>query len=525
MAPNAFRAWRNPFTSAFVLQGAPFGACPAPLLGRGMSTIRARRKLARLATLAGVVAVCLGAANEPDGLHAKPHLGVRSGDHHADLRLEFRYRYEDWKAFAPHWSDFHGVRTRFALDYRYADRLRVFAQGQQTAVMGLASDASGAGRLYRANNGDNNTAGSVRPSQLFAELTPTPETSILLGRSYLNVGTSFSYAEPHWRFLRLKRLSQRLVGAVDWTQGARAADGVSARLAYRGHRLHAFAAQPTTGVFVVDEHAYKRQKDVLFAGLHWTAERGTLLQNTELGGFFIAYRDDRDPAEVAGLFGEIELYTLGGSWLGVYPLGPGRVDALLWAAIQVGDYEDIGPTSGVRTRDQLAGAVVAEFGYQLPEVWSRPWLRAGVNWGSGDGDPNDDERHTFFNLLPTNHLYYGYADQLALQNLVDLLFQLKLEPHPRVGIELTFHRFWLHDDDDFRWAGTGAFSRRNLGYARSPSNGSSDVGRELDVIAELKLAPGVVLSGGFARLWGGDVFDGQRRRDVRFGYVQLAFSY
>ena len=36
-----------------------------------------------------------------------------------------------------------------------------------------------------------------------------------------------------------------------------------------------------------------------------------------------------DPAQVAGLFGDIEVYTLGGSMLGVYPVGKGHVDALL----------------------------------------------------------------------------------------------------------------------------------------------------------------------------------------------------
>jgi hypothetical protein len=452
-------------------------------------------------------------------------MGFRSGDHHADLRIEFRYRWEDWKAFAPHWSDFHGLRTRLALDYRFKETLRVFAQGQQTSIPGLSSDASGAGSLYRVNNDHENAPSSLRPSQLFAELRPTPGASIRLGRSYINVGTSVSYDEPGWKFLKLKRLSQRLIGAVDWTNGARAADGISGLYAFGGHHLHAFAAQPTTGVFVVDEHAYKRQKDVLFGGLHWTAERGALLDDTELGAFFVAYRDDRDPKDVAGLFGDIELYTFGGSWLGVYPVGPGRVDALLWGAIQFGDYEDVGPSSGTKRRDQLAGAVVAELGYQLPEVWSRPWLRAGVNWGSGDGDPDDGDRHTFFNLLPTNHLYYGYADQLALQNLVDLLFQLKLAPTQRLGIELTFHRFWLQTDDDFRWAGTGAFSRKNLGYIPNTSNGSTDVGHELDIAVRVALPHGVVLSGGFARFWGGDVFDGQPRQDARFGYVQLEFKH
>ncbi len=67
---------------------------------------------------------------DEDGLHYQPHVGFSHGDHHADLRLEFRYRWEDWKAFAPNSDEFHGLRTRFALDYRFRKRFRVFAQGQ-----------------------------------------------------------------------------------------------------------------------------------------------------------------------------------------------------------------------------------------------------------------------------------------------------------------------------------------------------------------------------------------------------------
>ena len=468
------------------------------------------------------------AAGEPpptDGFHATPHVGFRSGDHHADLRVEFRYRWEDWKAFAPQWDGFHAVRTRFGLDYRFREVLRLFAQGQQTAVLGLGSNASGAGALYRGNNGGDSEQSSVRPSQLFAELRPMSGSWIRAGRTTINMGTLVGYEEAHWKFLKLKRRSQRLVGSVDWTHGARSYDSLSALFSHEGHHLHAFAAEPTTGVFVVGGDAYKRQKDVVFGGLHWTAERGTLVDDTEIGAFFVGYSDDRNPAKVADLFGDIEVYTLGGSWLGVYPLGPGRADALLWGAFQFGDYEDAGLVSGTRNRDQLAGAVVAEFGYQLPDCWSRPWLRVGVNWGSGDGDLDDGDRHTFFNMLPTNHLYYGYTDQLALQNLVDLLVQLKLAPIQKLGIELTYHRFWLQEDADFRWAGTGAFSRRNLGFVRFPSNGSTDVGHELDVVLSIPLRHGAVLSGGFARLWGGDVFDGQAQQNASFGYVEISFRY
>ncbi|MCH8856865.1 MAG: alginate export family protein [Proteobacteria bacterium] len=196
------------------------------------------------------------------------------------------------------------------------------------------------------------------------------------------------------------------------------------------------------------------------------------LDDTELTAFFLGYSDGRDPTDVVGLFGDIEIYTVGGSWIGVYPLGPGKFDVILWGALQFGSYTD-STSSGVRDLDHVAGALLAEFGYQPTEVWAKPWLRAGVNFASGDSDSDDGSHNTFFNLLPTNHLYYGYADQLAFQNLVDLFLQLKLTPLPKVGIEIAFHQFWLHERKDLRYFGTGAFTRSALGLGGSSSSGSN----------------------------------------------------
>ncbi|MEE9606332.1 MAG: alginate export family protein [Myxococcota bacterium] len=462
---------------------------------------------------------------DEDGLHYQPHVGFSHGDHHADLRLEFRYRWADWKAFSQKSDAFHGLRTRFALDYRFRKRFRLFAQGQQTAVLGLSGNSSGAGGLYRANNNGKDNPGSVRVSQLFAQFDPTPDAQIRVGREFVKLGTLVEYDEPNWKFLKAKRLSQRLLGTVGWTHGERAYDGVTARLGLDGHLFHAFVSEPTTGVFVVDKDAYKSQKHVIVGGLDWTAERGTFFDDSEVGGFLIGYSDDRNPAKVAGLFGNITVVTLGGSWLGVYPAGPGRVDALLWGAFQFGKYKDAGPTSGVRNRDQRAGALIAEVGYQLPDVWSKPWLRFGVNWASGDSNLDDDDRNTFFNILPTNHMYYGYLDQFAFQNLIDLLVQLKLAPVGKLGLELAYHRFWLQEDADFRWSGTGAFSRVNLGYVRNAQNGSTDVGHELDLVASYPLNRWLTVSAGYAHLWGGKVFNGLPDDDASFGYVQAAFKY
>jgi len=471
-----------------------------------------------------ILAICL--ALVPVGAHAgdlqlTPEVRASAGPHHFELGFESRYRLESWEAFVSDFDTFHAFRTRVTGTYRYEDRLRLVAQGQHTAVLGLGSDASGAGALYRTSSpsgrADHVTAFDL--SQLFVEVVPVSGIWVRVGRELVREGTYVTYPEAPWRFLKARRLSQRLLGTVGWTHGERAYDGVHALVRRGGHALHGFVLEPTTGVFEVED-AYERNRDVLVGGLDYTLERGTWREDTELGAFFVAYRDDRDPDDVVGLFGEIELYTLGARWLGVYPAGPGRVDVLLWGALQLGDYVDAGPS--VRRRDQLAGALLAEAGYALPEAPGAPHLRIGVNYASGDADPSDGTRHTFFNLLPTNHGYYGYLDQFAFQNLVDLLVQLRVQPLSWLGLELDYHRFWLAADEDFRWAGSGAFSRRSLGYARNSSRGSRDAGHELDLTATVPVHRTATLTAGWSHLWGGKVFDGA---DADWLYVQLALRY
>jgi hypothetical protein len=254
------------------------------------------------------------------------------------------------------------------------------------------------------------------------------------------------------------------------------------------------------------------------------ARRGTLIENTELGGFFVGYSDTRDPDEVTGLFGDVRVFTLGASALGVYPLGPGAADVLVWGAGQFGDYADTTP-SGVRDLDHCAWAVIGEAGYRLTDWPGKPWLRTGVNAASGDGDPDDRAHRTFSNLLPTNHIYYGYADQLAFQNLVNWFAQLRLTALPGLDFELFVHRFWLFDDADGRYSGTGAFARDGLGFSRSPSNGSNDVGTEVDTVVSWQATAHVSFLAGFAYLWGGDAFAADPDRDTRWGFAQVTLRY
>jgi hypothetical protein len=451
----------------------------------------------------------LAEPDEAGGLRLTPELSWSDGDHQFDLHFSSRFRWERWKSLTSKSDNFYAFRTRLGGEYTWKDRLRLFAEGQFTNIFDLDSSASGAAALYRANahKAGSNSVDAQRVRQLFAEARLDSENWFRVGRQDINAGTVIGYEEGNWKYLKHKRLAERLVGTVGWTHGERSYDGVSASMEQSGHVLHLYVAEPTTGVFEIDR-GYKRQKDVLFGGFDWTVERDTWLSNTELGAFFIGYSDDRDPSKVVDpFFGEIEVYTIG-----------------FWGAIQFGNYIDTTPT-GAKRLDQLAGAAIVEVGYQLPDVWAKPWLRTGVNFATGDEDPGDGDRNTFFNILPTNHLYYGYADALAFSNLIDLLVQLKLSPLPKLGVELTFHQFWLYTQSDTRYFGTGAFSTGSLGYGRSPSNGANNVGQEIDFVMNYKMNQHLRLMAGYSRLFGGKVLSSFPDDDIDWAFFQLAFSY
>jgi len=459
-----------------------------------------------------------------DGFRWSPSISFSSGDHRFDLNVESRYRSESWNARTSSMTTFAGIRNRLGLKYSWKDRVTALVQGQQAFVGGLSAGSSGPGGLYRANtkDGDGNNANGFALQQGWLEYKPIEGLSLRGGRQGINLGTTLKYKERDWTYVKFQRESQRLIGTVAWSTAARSYDGGTTALDMKGYLLYGFAAQPTTGVFDI-RGGYKPQNHVVFGGMDFTVKRGTWVHNTEFRSFFIGYLDTRDPDEVAGLFGPIRTYTLGGSVLGIYPLGPGKLDVLVWVAGQWGSYVGSTP-SGVRDLDHAAWALLAEVGYQFALPFE-PWLRTGVNVASGDGNPDDGKHNTFFNLLPTNHLYYGSLDQLAFQNLINWFAQFKFSPIPKVAVNFFVHRFWLMSDRDSVYSGTGAFNRSTLGFAAASSNGSGTVGTEIDVTATYQFNEHVGFTGGYSYMFGGPVYQTSSNRDTKWVFAEMLLKY
>jgi hypothetical protein len=477
----------------------------------------------RVLAFAMALALCAGFASveaqaiAPDEplctFHMTPKVGMACGKHELDLTFTSRMRTEFWDAFAGSNDTFFGWRNRLAARYNYDEAVILFAEFQDARIWELGPDTSGVGVLYQrfTNRGDTSKASSSKMRQYWAEIRPIEGLYLRGGRHDIKLGTQAMYKEGNWKYLKIKRLSQRMVGTVGWTNVERSNDGVSIGYDWNGYDFYGFAAKPTTGVFT-HEDAYRTQNDIIYGGLSVTAKRGTWFKNTEIRPFFLGYRDKRN---LAGRK-KVEVYTLGFSALGIYPVGPGNFDVLLWGAGQAGKFNG---------DSHLAYAAILETGYQLTDVWSKPWLRFGVNFASGDG--SGDRHNTFFNMLPTNHLYYGFADQLAFQNLVDIVLQLKFQPHERVGINFMFHQFYLAKRNDLQYFGTGAFRRDNFGYGGTASGGDNNFAQEIDIVTSVKIYKGVTMLGGYSHLLGNDVIDNQNRNKMNghFGFLQFNLTY
>lgn len=457
------------------------------------------------------------------------------GEQSLKLDLESRFRLEGWDAHARNTDWFHAFRTRARVRYSWQERLTAFAELQDARIHRLDSDSSGAGSLYRTHSGGSSHAHADRIRQLWVELEPASGLKLRLGRQDLKLGTEVMYPEPNWRYLKVARGSQRLVGTVGWTHGERSNDGVSFSYDLGDWVAYGFGAKPTTGVFDIDS-SYSSQNDILYGGLSLTAKRGTLLPNTEVRLFGIGYEDDRDPADGGrSQRRDVDVYTLGFSAIGVHPAGAGSFDLLVWGAYQWGAFASPAAAPPYGSQSHSAWAALLEAGYQLPDAAGKPWFRVGLNVGSGDDSATDSDQNAFFNLLPTNHLYYGFADRFALGNLIDTFAQLKLAPAPKTDLNVFLHRYQLFTDDDGRYFGTGAFNRSAFGIGLDTSGCTTGpagelrchrgLGTELDVVLGYSLHPRVNLQAGYAHIWGHGFFNGLADDDVRFAYLQVAVKY
>jgi len=273
---------------------------------------------------------------------------------------------------------------------------------------------------------------------------------------------------------------QRLVSPLDWVNTRRTFDGVRLMANASGWKFDAFA----TRVVEHDPEEVDRANDSqLFTGFY--------MQRSNQGKTFSAYYlglDEDDMLAKSGkdVPGTYKCHTIGAAYDGAAK----NFDWTTEAAYQFGSFS---------VDDISAYMLALEGGYTLNKAWAKPRLSLGFDLASGDKDPADDKKQTFNQLFPLAHPYFGWADQVARQNIQAVTLSLTVKPHKRVSAKVQGLNFKLAQEREALYNAAGVVSRRD------PTGAAGDeVGNEIDAEVTFNVNVHVSLLVGYARFMPGD---------------------
>jgi hypothetical protein len=428
-------------------------------------------------------------------------------------------------------ADYVFVHNRFRLgfDLKLAP-LELYVEYQNTVLGAVPEDGGGPGGVYYANTARSTQVGNwVRQGWLrWTHDTHAYHLEATVGRQLYSDGGEITPVDPTLAWLRRWRIAERLIGPFDYTASGRSFDGVVTKIQHEVFDLTMMALQPTSGGYEID--AGRNIPEITLAGLALTLRERPGFERTNARVFWLYYADDRpDDDDVIVLDNRplavraadtdnLALQTYGVDFLHVHPLGPGLVDVLGWGAGQFGNWQQL---------DHVAWAFALEAGYQLPQLWAKPWARVGYFRGSGDSDPSDDTHQTFFQMLPTAR-QYAQTPFYNLMNNGDTFLQLLLKPRPDLGLRSEAHWLQVAETSDFAYSGGGATKDTFWGYAGLPAGGSDNHGLAylLDLGITYQPTPSLLFYAYYGHAFGQDVIRANYEdTQLDYGYVEATLSF
>ncbi len=455
------------------------------------------------------------------------------GPYDSTIRLEIANRirgeFVDWFATPPggpnrnYRYDFLG--NKFQLGVRVSkDPYELFVQFQDSTLAHVPDDGVGIGSIYYANTRRDLQNGAILRNAWFGAKRPfgLDGVSLRAGRMLYSDAMDVPATAPNLKWIQLNRLSQRLIGPFDYTHVGRSFDGGSVGYDTELLNVTGFGFVPTYGGFEVDAN---RELDITVAGLALNLKESPAVGPTIGRLFWYYYGDDRDvvyldnrplPARQAEKGDSANIHTIGAHVVRLQPIGPGTADGMAYGFGQFGDWQ---------SQAQRAWAYGAELGYRVGTVWAKPWLRAGINSGSGDTNPNDDQHGTFFQMLPTAWLYAQFPFYNMMNNQ-DLFVQTVLDPHPMVSLRLDLHWLRLNSSRDLAYFGGGATKNDFFGYGGVNGNGRNELAYLTHCMLTVRPTAFLTVNGFFAHAWGQGVINQSFvGRGGNYGFLEAVVAF
>lgn len=345
------------------------------------------------------------------------------------------------------------VRARSAVRTEGPDR-RLGASSWLRSRIGVDLAGTGVGRLFV----------QLQDARQFGEEVSTMDAAadgLDLHQAYLELSDDWSGLAARVRVGRqeIRWGSERLVGAVGWSNTARSFDGARMDLTSPDD---AWKLEALTAVVADRDGANLDSNDRLLSGLRAEAGPAALSVLREDG-----YR-------VGSALVDRPRHTIHGSASPELPLG---FSLRLEGAYQWGDRPAGDLSSGL--------AAVRLVHSRAESVLSR--ISVGADWLSGDAAPGDSRHTAFSTLFATNHKFYGYQDfflnvpsATGERGLVDLRAGVTAALRPGIDLRIEPHMFLT---------------------AEPTVSGARALGRELDVTLPVRVSESTAVQAGYSAFW------------------------
>ena len=475
----------------------------------------------------------MGAAPAPPGTVAAAPRIETDGPWDSKVRLEvydrFRAEFVDWFEPKPDSptpnNNYTFVGNVFQVGVRVTRApYEMFVQLQNSTLGNVPADAVGIGAAYYANT-MRSTQNGVILRNAWAQtksLFGVDGLFVKAGRQLYLDGLDAPAKQPNLKWVQAARVAQRLIGPFDYTHVGRSFDGGQIGYANDLIKVTGLGFRPTYGGFEVDAN---RELDIDVGGLVLSLPDSPQLGNSIGRLFWFVYHDYRDvvyvdnrplPVRQAAKGESSTLHTIGANAIHVEEIGPGFADGMAYGFGQFGNYQDL---------NHSAWAYGVEGGYQIPGVWSRPWLRLGINSASGDPDPDDDRHQTFFQMLPTAWLYAQFPFYNMMNNQ-DVFVQALLDPHPKLTVRTDFHWLSVNSTRDLAYFGAGATKNDFFGFGGVPAKGQRDLAYVAHVNFEVRPLPYFKINAFYAHAWGQGVIDQNfAGKGGNYGFLEGILSF
>jgi hypothetical protein len=406
----------------------------------------------------------------------------------ASGEITARNTYENW--FEPalpnvnNSYDYFFTRTRLAIALRNP-YINAYVQAQDVHMWNLPENsiapapqgAMGSGATYYSHaKSDTDHSLIIRQAYLDFPKLFLKGLSARIGRFDYADGQEVTYKKnPKVTWLKNARLSDRMLGAFDWSSYNRSFDGLQMAYDAKTFNLYVSVTHPTQGGY--ENNAQKTISSINLGNITGTMKYGEWLKNTEARVFYYYYNDRRNIPNILGQSGlkdgPIRINTFGTHWLHTESIKSGVFDMLFWGALQDGKWGAV---------DHRAWAVAIEGGFQFTNVLCKPWIRGGYFVSSGDKDPKDGKHGTFYQMLPTARKY-AFFPFYNLMNNEDLFIQTILKPREAFSIRADLHSLSLQKPQDLWYVGAGPTqgSGTIFGYTGRPSNNHKGLATVLDI--------------------------------------------